>query len=182
MNEAKRPWETLNKKIIYDNPWIHVEEHAVINPSGKESIYGVVQYKSYALGILPVDNEGYIYLIGQHRYPFNEYTWEIPEGGGSINEDPLANAKRELLEEAGIIAEKWELIQEIQLSNSVSDEYGFIYLAQQLSYQKPEPDEDEDLVIKKIKFSEAYSMIERGIIKDSLTVIALLKGRLLGFG
>ena len=179
MKTSKQPWQTLNKKNIYDNPWIHVEEHDVINPAGKEAIYGIVEYKNYAIGILAIDAEGYIYLIGQHRYPFNEFTWEIPEGGGNINEDPLENAKRELLEEAGISAAKWELIQEVQLSNSVTNEYGFIFLAQELSYHAPDPDEDEDLTIKKIKFADAYEMMQQGIIKDSLTVISLLRGKLL---
>lgn len=179
MENNRSPWKTLNIKPIYKNPWIEVEEHDVINPSGKESIYGIVKFNNYAIGILPVDAEGNIWLIGQHRYPFDEYTWEIPEGGGNIIQDPLDNAKRELLEEAGIIAAKWELIQEIQVSNSVTNERGFIYLATDLQFTENAPDEDEDLTIKKIHFSEAYQMMERGEIKDSLTVIALLKGKIL---
>ncbi len=179
MINKKQPWKTLSKKIIYDNPWIHVEEHAVINPAGKNAIYGVVEFYNYAIGILPIDADGNIWLIGQHRYPFNAYTWEIPEGGGNKLQAPLENAKRELLEEAGLVAETWNLIQEIQVSNSVSNEYGYIYLAQGITETLPNPDDDEDLTIKKIHFSEAYAMLERGEITDSLTVIALLKGKIL---
>ena len=178
MSQNKQPWKTLSKKIIYDNPWIHVEEHDVINPGGHAAIYGVVQFKNYALGVIPIDSKGNVYLIGQHRYPFNEYTWEIPEGGGNKNEDPLFNIQRELREEAGLIADTWTLLQEIHVSNSVSDEYGYIYLAQNLTPCDPDPDDDEDLKILKIPFAEAYQMLEDGKIKDSLTVIALLKAKI----
>ncbi len=177
---SKNPWQTISKRVIYDNPWIHVEEHAVINAAGNPGIYGVVEFKNYAIGILPIDAEGYTWLIGQHRYPFDAFTWEIPEGGGRIDQDPLDNAKRELAEEAGLIAGKWTLIQEIQVSNSVTNEIGFIYLAEDLSPTPPAPDEDEDLIIRKVHITEAYQMLDDGIIKDSLTVVALLKARSMG--
>ncbi len=179
MSAKRQPWQTLERKIIYDNPWIHIEEHDVINPSGNPAIYGVVEFKNYAIGIIPVDEHGNIWLVGQHRYPFDIYTWEIPEGGGLKSEDPLENAKRELLEETGLKAGKWELIQEIQVSNSVTNEVGYIYLATELSHHAPDQDEDEDITIKKIPFAEAYAMLERGEILDSLTVIALLKTKIL---
>ena len=174
------PWTTLSKKDIYDNPWIHVEEHQVINASGNPGIYGIVSFKNYAIGILPIDAEGNTWLIGQHRYPFDMFTWEIPEGGGKIDQEPLENAKRELAEEAGLIAEKWTLIQEIQVNNSVTNEVGFIYLAEHLTHIPPAPDEDEALIIRKLPVSEAYKMLETGEIKDSLTVVALLKAQALG--
>lgn len=177
--KTKQPWQTLKVKPVYSNPWIHVAEHDVINPGGAPAIYGVVQFKNYALGALPIDHEGNVYLIGQHRYPFNAYTWEIPEGGGNKNEDPLINIQRELREEAGLIADKWTLMQEVQISNSVTDEYAYIYLAENLTECEPEPDEDEDLIIKKIPFATAIQMLNRGEIKDSLTVIALLKAQIL---
>lgn len=176
----KNPWQTLHKRVIYDNPWIHVEEHAVINAAGNPGIYGVVEFKNYAIGILPIDAEGYTWLIGQHRYPFDTFTWEIPEGGGRTDQDPLDNAKRELAEEAGLIANRWTLIQEIQVSNSVTNEVGFIFLAENLSPTPPSPDEDEDLIIRKVHITEAYRMLDAGIIKDSLTVVALLKARSMG--
>jgi ADP-ribose pyrophosphatase len=178
-DKIKNAWQTLQIKEIYTNPWIHIEEHDVINPGGFPAIYGVVQFKNYALGVLPIDKDGNIYLIGQHRYPFNEYTWEIPEGGGNKNEDPLINIQRELREEAGLIANKWTLIQEIQVSNSVTNEYGYIYLAEDLTPCDPDPDDDEDLIIRKLPFHEAYEMLTSGEIKDSLTVIALLKAKIL---
>ncbi len=178
----KNPWTTLAKRDIYDNPWIHVEEHDVLNAAGNRGIYGVVSFKNYAIGILPIDADGNTWLIGQHRYPFDAFTWEIPEGGGKISEDPLLNAQRELAEEAGLIAEKWTLIQEIQVSNSVTNERGFIYLAENLSPTPPHPDEDEALIIRKLHITEAYRMLDAGEITDSLTVVALLRARVLGIG
>jgi 8-oxo-dGTP pyrophosphatase MutT (NUDIX family) len=179
MPSTKSPWITNKVTSVYANPWIEVEEHDVINPAGKNAIYGIVRFRNYAIGILPVDDAGNIWLIGQHRYPFNEYTWEIPEGGGNILQDPLENAKRELLEEAGIIARDWKLIQQFQVSNSVTNEIGYVYLATGLTITENSPDEDEDLTVRKIHFTQAYDMMERGEIKDSLTVIALLKGKIL---
>lgn len=179
MQNKKQPWQRLGKKTVYENKWIHVEEHDVINPSGNKGIYGVVQFKHYAIGIVPMDKDGNIYLVGQHRYPFDAYSWEIPEGGGQKNTAPLESAKRELLEETGLQADNWQLIAEMHLSNSVSDEVAFIYLATGLTQNDPEPEEDEDITIKKLPFSEAYAMMENGEIKDSLTVVALLKAKIL---
>jgi 8-oxo-dGTP pyrophosphatase MutT (NUDIX family) len=108
-----------------------------------------------------------------------EYTWEIPEGGGPIGIDPLISAKRELLEEAGIEAKQWQLIQHMQLSNSASDEVAFLFLARDLSYHKPEPDETEVLQQRRISFNELYLMVQDGRVNDSLTVAAVLKVKLM---
>lgn len=177
--KKKTAWQTLTKKTVYENKWIHVEEHDVLNPSGKEGIYGVVHFKNYAIGILPIDDEGNIYLVGQYRYPFQDYSWEIPEGGGDKNISPLETAQRELKEETGISAANWTLISEIHTSNSVTDESGYIYLATNLSFHQPSPDEDEDITIRKISFQDAYQMVLNHEIKDSLTLIAILKTKIL---
>ncbi len=113
MHPPSTPWNTLSKKSVYNNPWIEVEEHTVTNANDKEGIYGVVRFKNYAIGILPLDDQANIWLVGQHRYPFNEFTWEIPEGGGPLHIDPLESAKREWLEETGLKSDKWTLIQQI---------------------------------------------------------------------
>lgn len=178
-DELSNPWKTLQKRLIYDNRWIRVEEHDVINPGGKEALYGIVQFKHFAIGIVPLDADGNIYLVGQHRYPFGKYTWEIPEGGGNIHEEPLVNAKRELLEETGLRAARWERILDMQISNSVTDELGIIYLATELTQDIPCPEEDEDITVRKVPFDDAYHMIEKKEILDSLTVAAILKCKLM---
>lgn len=168
------PWTTKSTTLKYDNPWISVREDTVITPTGKQGIYGVVSFKNKAIGIIPIDENGYVYLVGQWRYPLNEYSWEIPEGGGPQNEEPLDTAKRELKEETGLIAAKWELLGKIHTSNSVCDEEGYLYLAQDLQQSDKNPEETEILNIKKIHLSEAIEMVMKAEITDSLAITGLL--------
>jgi ADP-ribose pyrophosphatase len=179
VDESNNPWTSLHQEVTYENPWIKVTEHKVLNPSGKDGIYGVVHYKNLAIGILPVDEHGYTWLVGQYRFPLNQYSWEIPEGGGKHGIDPLDSAKRELLEETGIKASEWKLILQSHLSNSVSDEFALIYLAKGLEFGKSMPEENEELAVKKVHLTEAFQMLNDGIITDSLTVMALLKAQLI---
>jgi ADP-ribose pyrophosphatase len=175
------PWQTLSSEKIYDNPWISLSEHQVINPGGGNGIYGEVHFKNLAIGIIVLDNDNNTWLVGQYRFPLKEYSWEIPEGGGPINTDPLISAKRELLEETGIEAKSWTEIQRIHLSNSVSDELGILFLAQGLSYGESKPEESEQLIIRKLPFLKAYEMVINGEITDSLSVVAILKLKITHF-
>lgn len=175
MNSDKNPWKKISQKSVYDNNWIEVQHHEVINPSGNQGIYGKIHFKNIAIGIIPVDEENNTWLIGQYRYPLDLYSWEIPEGGGALDIKPIESAKRELLEETGIRAKKWQLIQHIHTSNSVSDESGIIYLAQDLSFSQAQPEETEQLMVKKIKLKEVYKLILRGEITDSLSLAGILR-------
>ena len=176
------PWKTLGSKKIYDNPWIHVREDAVVNPAGGEGIYGVVSFKNKAIGVIPIDENGYTYLVGQYRYTLHEYSWEIPEGGGPMNEDPLNTAKRELKEETGFTASEWQLLSRIHTSNSVTDEEGFLYLATGLTAGESEPEETEELMIKKVHMTEAVEFVLNGTITDSMSMASILiAARKLGF-
>ena len=173
------PWKKLSEKSYYDNPWIDVSEHQVINPSGKPGIYGKVHFKNKAIGIVPIDEDGNTWLVGQYRYTLDEYSWEIPMGGGPENEDILEAAKRELKEETGLIASEWQNILKIHTSNSVTDEEGFIFLAKGLEQGETEFEETEKLEIKKLPFIEAVQMVMNGEITDSLSIAGLLKVHLL---
>lgn len=170
------PWKTLSTKQVYDNKWIRVEEHHVTNPAGGPGIYGKVLFKNKAIGIVPLDEDGNTWLVGQHRYTLSEYTWEIPEGGCPVGTLPLDSAKRELKEETGITATRWEQIMRFHTSNSVTDEEGFIFLAEGLTFGENELEETEaDLVVKKLPFAQALAMVMTGEITDSMSVAGILK-------
>lgn len=180
--EESNPWKTVNSKVVYDNPWINLTEHDVINPNGGNGIYGKVHFKNYAIGVLAVDDDDKIYLVGQYRYPINEYSWELPEGGGPLNTLPLDSAKRELLEETGLVAKEWKEILRMHLSNSVSDELAIIYLASDFTQLEAEPEETEQLQVKKMDFEEAYQMVLKGEITDSMSVAGILRLKLIRQG
>lgn len=175
MTDHKNPWKTTSSETKYENNWIAVTEHQVINPSGGKGIYGLVHFKNIAIGILPLDEELNTWLVGQYRYPLKAYSWEIPEGGGTLNVDPVVSAKRELQEETGLQATTLIEIQRMHLSNSVSDELAIIYVAQQLTEGTASPEETEDLRVRKVPFSLAYQMVLNGEITDSMSVAAILK-------
>ena len=175
----ENPWHIVSEKIVYDNQWIGLTEYQVINPSGNPGIYGKVHFKNFAIGVLPLDAEMNTYLVGQYRFALGQYSWEIPEGGGVLGDEPLNGAKRELLEETGLKASKWTEIQRMHLSNSVTDELSITYLAQDLQQFEAEPEDTERLIIKKIPFEDAYKMVINGEITDSISVAAILRIRLM---
>lgn len=172
--DRSNPWTTLEHRPIYENAWISVREDRVIHPDGSEGIYGVVHFKNKAIGVLPVEPDGRVWLVGQYRYPLHQYSWEIPEGGGPIDEAPEATAHRELREETGLIAGRLEHLADVHLSNSVSDELAHIYRATDLRPGPSAPEGSEKLHVHAFAWEEAWSMLNRGEITDSLTVVALL--------
>ena len=180
--ENKKNWITHASDEKYDNKWISVTEYQVTNPGGKPGIYGKVHFKNKAIGIIPLDKQMNTWLVGQHRYTLNEWSWEIPEGGGPIEIDVLESAKRELKEETGLTAKRWTQILRVHLSNSVSDEEGFIFLAEELTEGVKEPEDTEaDMKVLNLPFAEALRMVLQGEITDSLSVMGILKvGRMLG--
>jgi 8-oxo-dGTP pyrophosphatase MutT (NUDIX family) len=179
IDETNNPWRTLNSEVKYENPWIKITESKTIDAAGGDGIYGVVHYKNIAIGIIPLDEDYNTWLVGQYRYPLNQYSWEICEGGGLHSNNILDSAKRELHEELGIKANSWEKIMDMHLSNSVSDEKGVIYIAKDLSFFDSEPEDCEVLQAKKIPLNTVYEMVMSGKITDSLTVAGILKTKIL---
>lgn len=171
------PWRRGEARVVYENPWIAVTELKAVAPTGAPATYGLVGFKNLALAILPIYDDGSVVLVGQHRFPFGDYSWEIPEGGGPKGEDPLEGAKRELAEEAGLAASEWREILRMQLSNSVTDELAIGYLATDLA---PAPgvhhvDDTEEIAQVRVPFREALEAATDGHIRDALTVAMLLR-------
>lgn len=175
VDETHNPWQTLSTEVKYQNPWISVREDQVLNPGGGRGIYGVVTMKNKALGIVPVDAEGNTWLVGQYRYSLNEYSWEIPMGGGPVELDVLESAQRELKEETGMTAARWTRIARLHTSNSVTDEEGFVFLAEDLTSGEVEPEETEELRLWKLPLAEAVRMAMDDRITDCISVAGLLK-------
>ncbi len=170
-------WRTLDSERIHRSPWIDLIEDRVITPGGNESRYSRVHFHNFGIGILPLAENGDTWIVGQYRYPIGCYSWELPEGGGPIDIDPLESAKRELKEETGLKAERWDLLQEAYMSNSATDEYSYLYLARELSIGEPDPEEDEELELERLPFEDLYRMVLEGRVRDSLTVMAVLRAR-----
>jgi 8-oxo-dGTP pyrophosphatase MutT (NUDIX family) len=162
-----------------------VTHHDVITPAGEAGIYGTVPFKNLAVGIVPIDAEQHTFLVGQYRFTLKEYSWEIPEGGGVLGADPQESAARELAEETGLRAARWQRLVECDLSNSISDERAIAFLAWDLTQGKAAPDSTEELALRRLPLVDAFKMVARGEIRDALSVAALqavhllhLQGRL----
>lgn len=169
------PWTTLSGEEKYDNKWINVTEYQVLNPAGGKGIYGKIHFKNKAIGIVALDEHNNTWLVGQFRYALNEYCWEIPEGGSPLNEDMLENAKRELKEETGLTAAKWSKLLRVHTSNSVTDEEGFVFLAEEIGHGERNPEETEaDMSVKKVPLIDAVNMVMHGEITDSISMVSLL--------
>jgi ADP-ribose pyrophosphatase len=179
LDESVNPWSTLKSREVYDNAWIRVVDHQVLNPRGNPGIYGTVHFKNLAIGVVPLDRQGCTFLVGQYRYPLGRYSWEIPEGGGAKDIDPLVSAQRELSEETGLTAGRWQTLLEMDLSNSATDEHAICYLAWDLKQGEPHPEEAELLTIRRLPFVMAFGMVERGEITDAMSVAAIQKVQLL---
>lgn len=175
MTPHGRPWRSRASRLVYDNPWISLTEHEAEAPTGFTSPYGVLHFKNLAIAVLPLHADGGVTLVGQHRFPHAAYSWEIPEGGAPLGEDPLEGARRELREEAGLHAAQWREVLRVEMSNSVTDEVGVGFIATGLTEVAAEPDETESFSLARIPFRAALELAVTGAIPDMLSVAMLLR-------
>ena len=168
-------WKQLSTRTVWENDWMAVREDEVINPGGGRNLYGNIHFKNRAVAIVPLDDDGNTWLVGQQRYTLGEWSWELPMGGAPLDEEPLAAAMRELREETGLSAADWQELMRLHTSNSITDEVGIVFVARQLTAGEPEFEETEDLEIRKLPLAEAVAMARRGEITDAISVAALLR-------
>jgi 8-oxo-dGTP pyrophosphatase MutT (NUDIX family) len=170
---SRNPWTRLERRVAYQSPWIIVYEDQVLRPDGKPGIYGLVHYQNLAVGVVALDERDRVLLVGQYRYTLERYSWEIPEGGAPADEEPLAAVQRELREETGYAAGKWQDILRAHLSNSVSDELAILYLARELTAGPAQPDGTEEIAVRWLPFADALALIDAGEITDAMTILAI---------
>ena len=169
------PFQTLASHIAYQNPWISVEHQEVLRPDGQPGIYGIVRFANRAVGVLPIDATGHVWMVGQFRRPVEAWSWEMPEGGVPYDEDLEAGALRELEEEVGIRAETLVKVLDMDLSNSVSDEIAICFVAYGLSPGNSAPEGTEVLTLQQLHFTHLLAEVEAGRIRDALTVATVYR-------
>jgi 8-oxo-dGDP phosphatase len=172
------PWTAGDERVVFESGWIRVTDQTAMAPTGKPAPYGLVRFKNLAVAVLPIHEDGTVTLVGQHRFPLGDYSWELPEGGAPLDEDPLTGARRELAEETGLAAAEWREVLRVQLSNSVTDERMIGYLALGLSQTAGEhrADDTEAIALARVPFREALDAAMAGYLPDMLTVAMLLRG------
>jgi 8-oxo-dGTP pyrophosphatase MutT (NUDIX family) len=175
MKPQGRGWTCLSREPVFDNPWVTLSACETVAPTGRPAHYGLIHFKNRAIGVLPLFDDGDVLLVGQHRFPAGDYSWEIPEGGGPLDEDPLIAAKRELGEETGLAATDMRQVLRFQLSNSVTDEEGYGFLALGLSEGAPAPDDTEVFAVKRLAFQKALTLALDGEMLDMITLAMLLR-------
>jgi 8-oxo-dGTP pyrophosphatase MutT (NUDIX family) len=170
---ANGPWIRRSRRVAYENPWVTIWHDEVTRPDGSPGIYGVVHFANLAAGVLAIDADDRVLLVGQHRYTLDQYSWEVPEGGVPDGETALEGARRELLEETGVTAADWRELARVHLSNSVSDELAVLYLATGLTQGVATPDPTEALEVRWLPFDDVLAMTLDGRVTDAMTVVAV---------
>jgi 8-oxo-dGTP pyrophosphatase MutT (NUDIX family) len=167
------PWTRRSRRVAYENTWVTIWHDEVLRPDGEPGIYGVVHFANAAAGVVVLDDDDHVLLVGQHRYPLDAWSWEIPEGGVPAGETAIEGARRELREETGVEAAMWRELASVHLSNSVSDEVATLFVATGLTHGVATPDGTEALELRWLPFDEALAMTLDGRITDAMTVIAI---------
>lgn len=173
--EDADPWIVKGVSRPFENEWFWIDTYAVIHPGGSDGTYSVIRPRRLAVGVLPIEPSGDVHLIGQWRFPLGRYSWEMPEGGADPGEDPLDCARRELEEETGLSAGRYDHILEMDMSNSLTDERAVVFLATDLRPGKAQPEATEVLKPRRAHFSDVLARVTDGRIRDSLTVAAVLR-------
>jgi 8-oxo-dGTP pyrophosphatase MutT (NUDIX family) len=173
--EHPNPYTVLDRRLVYDSPWIRIREDRFRHRKGAEGPYAICGFRRTACGVLALDDADRVLLVGQWRYPHEAYSWELPEGGGDEHESPFEAIRRELAEEAGLHARIWEPLGFFHPSNSSTEEEAFLFLAMDLSpAEDHHAEDDEELMLHREPFADCLRRVLSGEITDGLTIMALL--------
>lgn len=173
-DQKNGPWLVHHTETAFENPWLRVEASTVTHPDGSPGNYGVVRLSNIACGVLPIDETGHTWLVGQHRFALQSYSWELPEGGGAKDTDPQISAARELEEETGLKAAHYAPLGKWYLSNSITDEVAYGFLAWGLTAGMAKPEPSEDLTLRRIPFGELMHAVRAGDITDAFTHLMVM--------
>jgi ADP-ribose pyrophosphatase len=174
-DEGGNPWIVKGVTHAFENDWFRIDEHDVTRPDGEKGYYGVIRIRRLAVGVLPIDDDGRVHLVGQWRFPLARYSWEMPEGGAEPGEDARTCAERELAEETGLRATSWTQVLEMDLSNSLTDERAVMFIATGLRAGEAAPDETEVLQTRSAHFLDVLARVTDGRIRDAMTVATILR-------
>jgi 8-oxo-dGTP pyrophosphatase MutT (NUDIX family) len=169
------PWRSAGESVLFDNPWMRLTRHPATAPTGLACDYVVMRPRNLSVGVLPVHADGTVTLVGQQRFALMNWSWEMPEGGAPFDEDPLAGARRELAEEAGLAAACWREALRAEMSNSITDERAIAWIAWDLAPAPSEPDPTEVIRIARVPFGDLLREIGRGAVRDMFTVATTLR-------
>jgi ADP-ribose pyrophosphatase YjhB (NUDIX family) len=169
------PWTITGVTRPFENEWMAIDTYAVIHPGGAAGAYSVVRPRRVAVGVLPIEADGSVHLVGQWRFPLGRYSWEMPEGGAEPGESALDCARRELEEETGLTAGSFIPALEMDLSNSLTDERAVMFLATDLKPGRAQPEATEVLRHRRARFRDVLARAVDGRIRDSMTVAAVLR-------
>lgn len=176
MNIKKGSWVVTNSKIVYKNPWISVIEDEVVRPDGKKGIFGVVKMKS-GISVLPIDDDGNVYLTREYHYAVEKVTIEAVSGGIDNDEDQRSAAIRELMEELGITATELVDLGIIFPLTSLVEITNHLFLAKGLTFSESKPEGTEVITSVKVSLNEAVGWVYDGTICDGTTVALILKAK-----
>lgn len=165
---------TVSSRVVFQGRVVQVLQDEAQLPDGNRALRDVVRHPGGA-AVLALEEDGTVWLVRQFRYPLGEVLLELPAGKLDRGEDPALAARRELSEETGLEAGRWDDLGHILVSPGYCDERIYLYLARDLHRSQRHPDEDEFLDVTTLPFQTLLEQVMRGAVTDGKTVALTLK-------
>ena len=165
--------ELVKREYIYRGRILNLRLDTVRVPNGDEALREVVEHPG-AVVIVALDAQDHVLLVRQYRHAAGQELLELPAGTLEKNESPVAAAPRELQEETGYTAQRWEALASFYSSPGIMTEEMHVYLARDLTAGASHPDDDEDLQLERLPLAEVLARVARGEIKDAKSIAGLL--------